>query len=112
MTRQTIRDADRARARLARGIAAYAFGLDEADLDQPTRGRAEAALARQTAMYLAHTGFEMSLQRVAAAFDRDRSTVAHACHKIEDRRDDPRFDALLEQMEDALRAAPAQREAA
>jgi chromosomal replication initiation ATPase DnaA len=48
----------------------------------------------------------MSLARVAIAFDRDRSTVAHACHIIEDRRDDPEFDAWIESLEDALRETP------
>jgi hypothetical protein len=51
-------------------------------------------------------GFEMSLARVGAAFGRDRSTAAHACHMVEDRRDDPAFDMLLDEMEAALRALP------
>ena len=51
----------------------------------------------------------MSLHRVAVAFARDRSTVAHACHQIEDRRDDPKIDDMLDQLEAALRAAPAPR---
>lgn len=103
LDRQTL---DRARARLARAISAYAWGLSEQDLQAPTRGSSTAALARQVAMYLAHTSFEMSIARVGVAFDRDRSTVAHACRLIEDRRDDAAFDAMLTQFEDALRAAP------
>lgn len=98
--------ADRARAQLARQIAAYSFGVPVEILGGPTRGGAEAAFARQVAMYLAHIGFEMSLGRVGAAFGRDRSTVAHACHIVEDRRDDRVFDALMDEMEAALRALP------
>jgi len=38
---------------------------------------------------------ELSLTEVARGFARDRTTVSHACHLIEDRRDDPDFDARL-----------------
>jgi chromosomal replication initiation ATPase DnaA len=58
-------------------------------------------------MYLTHVAFGLSIQRVATAFMRDRSTVAHACHVVEDRRDDPKFDDMLDQLEASLRAAPA-----
>ncbi|MEZ5938690.1 MAG: helix-turn-helix domain-containing protein [Hyphomonadaceae bacterium] len=57
-------------------------------------------------MYLAHTAFGMSLARIGVAMGRDRSTVAHACHAIEDRRDDPSFDAWIARLEQAVRAAP------
>jgi len=67
-----------------------------------------AAFARQIAMYLAHVGFGLSMAEVAKAFGRDRTTVVHACHLIEDRRDDSRFDVMLDHLEQAavaLRAA-------
>lgn len=97
---------DRARAQLAAAVAAFALGVRSEDILGPTRGAAEAAFARQVAMYLAHVAFEMSLARVAAAFGRDRSTVAHACHAIEDRRDAVAFDGWLEDLEGMLREAP------
>lgn len=97
---------DRARARLAAALSAYAYGVDEAQVQAETRGTSAAALARQVAMYLAHVSFEMSISRVGAAFGRDRSTVAYACRQVEDRRDDPTFDAMLCAFEDALRMAP------
>ncbi len=97
---------DRARARLAGALSAYAYGVDENELQAETRGTSAAALARQVAMYLAHVSFEMSISRVGVAFGRDRSTVAYACRQIEDRRDDPAFDAMLCAFEDALRATP------
>ncbi|MEM6626550.1 MAG: helix-turn-helix domain-containing protein [Pseudomonadota bacterium] len=100
------KERDVAYADLAKGLAAFSSGVSTEDVNGATRGRASAALARQVAMYLAHVGFEMSLARVAAAFGRDRSTVAHACHLIEDRRDDPVFDAWLEDLEAAARATP------
>jgi hypothetical protein len=97
--------ADYARARFACDAVRFALGLND-DLMSPTRGAPQAALARQIAMYLAHVGFGMSLSRVAVAFGRDRSTVAHACHLVEDRRDDPGFDNLVGALETALRGAP------
>ncbi len=98
--------ADRARAQLALQTVAYAFGVPAQEIDAPTRGVARAALARHVAIYLTHVAFEMSLSRTASAFGRDRSTAAHACHRIEDRRDDAGFDARLDDLEACLRAAP------
>lgn len=106
MTPQDRLRIDAARARLACDAVAFAFALDE-PLLAPDRGTARAAFARQVAMYLTHVGFGLSLQRVATAFGRDRSTVAHACHLVEDRRDCEQLDHLLEALEDALKAAPA-----
>ncbi|MAL09678.1 MAG: chromosomal replication initiator DnaA [Maricaulis sp.] len=97
---------DAARARLTREAVAYAFGIEPEDIDQPTRGASHIALARQVAMYLAHISFELSLSRVALAFRRDRTTASHACHVVEDRRDDPDFDARLDRLEAFLRSAP------
>jgi hypothetical protein len=96
---------DCARARFACDAAVFALGV-KADLLIPDRGTAQLAFARQVAMYLTHVAFGMSLQRVAMAFARDRSTVAYACHLMEDRRDDPKIDDMLDQLETALRAAP------
>ncbi len=101
------REMDDARARLARTLVAYAFGVPEQDMESLTRRSAAVAFGRQVAMYLAHISFELSLSRVAIAFSRDRTTVSHACHLIEDRRDDPEFDARLDDLENVLRAAPA-----
>lgn len=104
MSRRGLRD--EAAARLAAGIASYGFEVPVEHILDVRRGSAEAALARQAAMYLCHVAFELSLSRVAQAFGRDRSTVAHACHRIEDRRDDPDFDDWIGALEAALREAP------
>lgn len=87
---------------LVRALVAHAFDVDNADLSAPTRRKADVALARQTAMYLSHVALQMSLSQVGRAFGRDRTTAAHACHVIEDRRDDPQFDGLLMQLEQVL----------
>lgn len=100
------RVADVAAAQLAAGVAAYGLGLSEADILCRKRGSHAVAFARQVAMYLCHVGFELSLARVAIAFDRDRSTVAHACHAIEDRREEAQFDLWIGALEALLRNAP------
>lgn len=97
---------DVSRARLVQQAVAFVFREAIEEISAPTRRSKRAAFARQTAMYLTHVAFGMSLMRVALAFGRDRTTVAHACHVVEDRRDDPRFDSHLETMEHFLRALP------
>ena len=102
----TISEGDGARAGLAAGLASYALGVPLTEVCAATRRDKRAARARQVAMYLAHVGFGMSLARVAAAFQRDRSTVSHACHLVEDLRESADFDAWIDSLEDAVRAAP------
>ena len=91
-------------ARLAVSLTAFALGVPGDDILQVGRGTPAVSFARQVAMYLSHVALGMSLARVARAFERDRSTVAHGCHIVEDRRDDPDFDVWIEQLEDGLRS--------
>ena len=80
--------------------AVFEVGIEE--LRAPTRGSARAAFARQVAAYLAHIGCGVSLTEVGRLFERDRTTVAHACGLIEDKRDDPDFDYRLDHLERAV----------
>jgi Bacterial dnaA protein helix-turn-helix len=75
------------------------YGLDLAALFARTRGGPRAAFARQVAMYLAHTGFELGFDTISQVFGRDRTTVSHACHVVEDGRDDIWLDCRLEALE-------------
>lgn len=84
---------------------ADAFDVAPGDLRSPTRGRQELALARQSAIYLARMVFGMTLSDAGGLFNRDRTTAAHACRLVEDRRDDPLFDRLLADLEEDLRTA-------
>lgn len=95
------------RAKLAVGLVAYALKLPADEMLASKRGMAEVAYARQLAMYAVYVSFGISLARVAAAFGRDRSTVAYACHLVEDRRDDAELDTWLDALEAALRQAAA-----
>ncbi len=84
-------------------LVARTFAVRESDLLAKTRCRAQTAFARQVAMYLAHTSFGLSLTEVGALFERDRTTVAHGCALIEDRRDMPWLDQTLAILDQSLR---------
>jgi len=85
------------------GMVAEAFGIRRDDLAAASRGCAKVALARQAAMYLARVALGLTLAEAAHLFGRDRTTAAHACRVIEDKRDDAAFDAKLSAIEEALR---------
>jgi hypothetical protein len=82
---------------------AAAFAVPVGELHAATRRSSYVAFARQSAMYLAHVSFGVSLSDVGRSFGRDRTTAAHACRLIEDRRDDPAVDAVLGSLECACR---------
>jgi len=98
---RTRRVADR--ADYVKRVVAAVFNVAMREIDAPTRSRAHIAFARQTAMYLCNVACGMSLTEVAQQFGRDRTTVSHACHLVEDRRDDDSFDQLLEHLETDIR---------
>lgn len=98
-----IRVAKRAEKLVASTVSS-AFFVRSRDLSAPTRSGARVARARQVAMYLAHVGLGLSYTDAGRLFGRDRTTAAHACRQIEEQRDDPRFDASLEYLEQALKA--------
>ena len=106
LDRQGKDNRDRLRAAFVTSLVAMTTGVCPAQIQSRTRNKAQAARARQIAMYLSHVSFEWPLARVGAAFGRDRTTASHACHKVEDLRDDADFDANLNAMEACLRNAP------
>ncbi len=60
---------------------------------------------QQIAMYVCHVALRMPMSTIGDACRRDRTTVRHACHITEDRRDDPHFDAFLASVERMALAA-------
>lgn len=82
---------------------AAAFTVPVGELRAASRRRAPVALARQSAMYLAHVTLGLTFTEVGRVFGRDRTTAAHACRKIEDRRTELRLDTALAELEHALR---------
>jgi hypothetical protein len=61
--------------------------------------RRPACHVRQIAMYVCHVALQMSFSDIGTAFGRDRTTVGHACHVVEDRRDDAAFDEFVSLIE-------------
>jgi chromosomal replication initiation ATPase DnaA len=55
--------------------------------------------ARQVSIYLAHVLLGRGVDELAEIFERHHSTVTHACHRVEDRRDEPKFDARVIRIE-------------
>ncbi|MEH6663423.1 MAG: helix-turn-helix domain-containing protein [Brevundimonas sp.] len=90
--------ADRARALLAMQAVANVTGVPAAAMQSRRLLDHEVRRARALAWYLSHTEYGWPLHRVGAAFDRDRTTVARACREVEDMRDDPALDSLLERV--------------
>jgi hypothetical protein len=54
---------------------------------------------RQIAMYVCHVALQIPLLDIGIAFGRDRTTVSHACHVVEDRRDDAAYDEFVAAVE-------------
>lgn len=70
--------------------------------DEPQRGRNRRFLmshVQQIAMYVCHVVLQMTMTEVGRGFGRDRSTVGHACARVEDRRDEAGFDRLVAAIE-------------
>lgn len=80
-------------------VVAQDFAVERATLFARTRSSPRDALARQTAMYLAHTVFAISFGQIGRIYGRDRTTVAHACRRIEDAREGVGFDDRLRRLE-------------
>lgn len=100
LSRRSFSNRNQAPTRLAIELAVErVFGVQRQMIAQQNRGRAASAQARQVAMYLAHVGCGMTLTEAGWLFGRDRTTVAHACMVVEDKRDDPIWDQMLDLLE-------------
>lgn len=86
-------------------IAAALFSVSSKELRKPGRTTLPVSRVRQIAMYVAHVVLCMTMSEVGAGFGRDRTTVLHACQVIEDLRDDPEFEHLVQMVEKVALAA-------
>lgn len=86
-------------------IAAALFNVSGRELRRPGRTTLDVSRVRQIAMYVTHVALGLSMNDVGRGFGRDRTTVLHACHLIEDMRDDADFDAVIVLAERVARAA-------
>ncbi|MEN0088512.1 MAG: helix-turn-helix domain-containing protein [Pseudomonadota bacterium] len=90
-------DTDRCK-HVLRVVASY-FGLPIDTLMAPTRGKQDVAFARQLAMYLANTHYQLSMPLIARTMGRDRSTIGFGIRRIEDLRDNERTDTIINCLE-------------
>ncbi|WP_206711223.1 helix-turn-helix domain-containing protein [Aquisalinus flavus] len=86
-------------AAAAQEIAARAYDMTLDQMLARNRCRAWIAEGRQVAMYLTHVIGQVPLSETGPHFGRDRTTVAHACARIEDKRDEDYFDNGLMRLE-------------
>ena len=87
-------------------MVASAFSICPRSMRDAHRGRARVAFARQVAIYLSHTRLGFSYAVAGAVFGRDRTTAAHACRIVEDKREDSNLDAILDCLERAIDVCP------
>jgi chromosomal replication initiation ATPase DnaA len=91
---------------VAQAVAAHATGVSfEAVAQNGEVSDPKIVRARQLAMYLARMVLKLGLRDTARAFQRAHPTVAHACRRIEEAREDPVFDRTVEWLEMLVRRA-------
>lgn len=76
-------------------ITAALFNVSGKELRQAGKTTLDVSRVRQIAMYVAHVVLGLTMSHVGRGFGRDRTTVMHACHLVEDMRDDPEFDRYV-----------------
>ncbi len=86
-------------------LAAAFFNLPGRELRRPGRCPDEISRVRQIAMYAAHVVLGLTMTEIGKGFGRDRTTVMHACHLVEDLRDDEDFDQIITRTEHIVAAA-------
>lgn len=86
-------------------IVAALFNVSSKELRAPGRSVLSVSRVRQIAMYVTHVELGISMRDVGEGFGRDRTTVVHACHQIEDLRDDEEFDGIVAGVERLVGAA-------
>jgi len=86
-------------------ICAALFNVPSKELRQTGRNSAEVSRVRQIAMYVTHVSLGIAMHEVGRCFARDRTTVRHAVHLVEDLRDDPEFDRIVMTTERVATAA-------
>jgi chromosomal replication initiation ATPase DnaA len=79
------------------------FNVSGRELRSHSRCERPVARVRQIGMYVAHVTLALTMSEVGRAFGRDRSTVNHACHLIEDMREEREFDRIIQTIENIVR---------
>lgn len=86
-------------------IVAALFNVSGKELRAGGRAPTSVVRVRQIGMYVAHVVLQLNMTEIGRGFGRDRTTVQHACHMIEDLRDDEDFDRIVAMTERVTAAA-------
>lgn len=95
---------DRDRADLVLQVTAMRLGTPMETLTRKGRLSKSAVRVRRVSLYLGYVALGWSLERVGHAFGLNRQTVATACARIEEARDDTKLDDPLNALLDELTA--------
>ena len=93
---------DRLLATFVNQMVASAFDLPSEKLLRYERGNANAARARQISIYLMHTVLSFPLSKISRIYNKDRTTIGHACRVVEDLRDGSSFDCRILELEQTI----------
>jgi chromosomal replication initiation ATPase DnaA len=94
---------DRDRADLVLQVTAMRLGTPMETLTRKGRLSHSAVRARRVSLYLTYVALGWSLERVGHAFALNRQTVATACARIEQARDQKHLDELLDELTTTIR---------
>jgi chromosomal replication initiation ATPase DnaA len=86
-------------------IVAALFNVSGTELRRPGRCSTGVVRVRQIGMYVTHVVLGLNMTEIGRGFGRDRTTVQHACHLIEDMRDEEEFDRIVHMTEQVTAAA-------
>ncbi len=86
-------------------VTAALFNVNSKEMRKAGRTTFEVSRVRQIAMYVTHVVLGLSMAEVGKGFQRERTTVLHACHLVEDMRDDRDFDRIVGMTERVAMAA-------
>lgn len=90
-------------AQFVNQMIAAAFQLKAERLLKSDRGAVRVNRPRQISMYLMNTALSLKFTEIAEFYNKDRTTVSHACRVIEELRDDPEFDERIGEFEKTIR---------
>ena len=92
-------------------VTAALFNVNSKEMRRTGRTAFDVSRVQQIAMYVSHVVLGLSMAEVGKGFQRELATVLHACHLIEDMRDDRDFDRIIGMTEQVAMAAFRNREA-
>ena len=84
-------------------LVAHALNIEQKKILVPKRSQKNITLARQITSYLMHVACQINISKTARLLKKDRATITHACHKIENQRDNPIFNYMIDHLEAVIK---------